>query len=493
MSEFANMLNRLSTVTESENQGRVFTTTGSKLLDFYSTLGSMRQRSESDIIEKYLMARADNKELADNCILYARDIRNGGLGERRMGRILLRELGQMNPIKVSKNLDKIVSCGRWDDLWVLFGTPVEVDVIEYVANQFRTDVAAMKAGKSISLMSKWLPSINTSSAETRARARMLCKELGLTEKTYRKTLAALRKYSNVVERTMSDRNWNEINFESVPSVAMSRYISTFDRHLPSEFMEYKAALSKGEAAVKAATLYPYDITQKFFKSGHECWGHFEGGKLDPVDEAQWNALPNYIDAGYDVLILADVSGSMYVNNCQPLATSIGLATYFAQRNKGAYHGMYITFTKEPHVIKISDEWSLEETLTYVANTDMGYNTNLDGAFKAIYDIAAEVHEVPKALVVISDMEIDSWYGGNFCDSIVSKWKKEYAKIGLEAPKLILWNVESRGDRSIAQQTDNVGYCSGFGVGPFKNLTELITMSAWDSMVKILTQPQFCWQ
>lgn len=492
MSEFANMLNRLSTVTESENYGKVFSTTGSKLIDFYSTLGGMRQRDEADIIAKYLAAREENKELADNCILYARDIRNGGLGERRIGRILLRKLAQMNPIKVIRNLDTIVSCGRWDDLWVLLGTPAEVDMIDYVANQFRTDVAAMKAGKGISLAAKWLPSVNTSSSEARARARMLCKKLGLTEKTYRKTLAALRKYSKVLERTMSDGRWEEIDFEAVPSVAMSRYINAFNNRIPETFTNYKAALSKDEAKVNAATLYPYDIVKKAFnKKPWYGYGDYKF-ELDPVDEAQWKALPNFVDENDEVLVLADVSGSMENPNYKPISTSIGLATYFAQRNQGSYHNLYMTFTDTPHIIKIEDNWSLADTLSYVINEGIGYSTNLDKAFEVIYNIAVKSNDVPKVLLIISDMEIDRW-SGDYTESIVEKWEKEYAKVSLKVPKLILWNVDSRWGKTIAPSTDNVAYISGYGVGPFKNLQALITKSAYEAMVEILTQKAFTWK
>lgn len=53
-------------------------------------------------------------------------------------------------------------------------------------------------------------------------------------------------------------------------------------------------------------------------------------------EAQWNQLPNYVEEGTNAIVMADVSGSM---TGRPMATSIGLAIYFAERNKGAYHNL----------------------------------------------------------------------------------------------------------------------------------------------------------
>lgn len=490
MSNFANVFGRISDVTPTENGGKAFRTTKSSLLDLFANVGGMRQRDENDIINAYLAARAEDKELSDNLILYARNVRDAGLGERRIGRILLKKLAEIDPTKVKRNFQKIVDTGRWDDLFVLEGTPVEGHMWKFIEAQFRQDVEDMKANKPISLLAKWMPSINTSSEDTKRLARKICIVFSLTPRTYRKTLSAMRKYIDIVERKMSAGDWDSINFEGVPSVAMSRYISTFNKHLPEKFNAYKEALVDGKAKVNAATLYPYDITKKFF-SNRTSW-NYSNLKLDPVDEAQWKALPNYVNEDYDVVVLADVSGSMTVNDCQPLATSVGLATYFAQRNKGAYHNMYMTFTSNPHFIKINDDWSLEHTLNYVTEKDIGYSTDLDKAFAAIYETAKAAQEAPKALVVISDMEINRWYDGDYCDSIASKWAKKYAEIGLEAPKLILWNVESRGGRVLAQQGENVGFCSGYGVGPFKNLTSLIEKSAYDSMVEILSQEAFQW-
>ena len=55
---------------------------------------------------------------------------------------------------------------------------------------------------------------------------------------------------------------------------------------------------------------------------------------DPALEAQWRQLPDYVEPGTNALVIADTSGSM---SGRPLASSVGLAVYFAERNHGAYH------------------------------------------------------------------------------------------------------------------------------------------------------------
>lgn len=483
MSNFVNAAKAMANQTRTENGGIAYSSTnGGALLDIYAKIGGMRNRDASAIISDWKTARRENPTLADNLILYTRDIRNAGLGERRIGRILLKELAVINPDKVARNFETIVDAGRWDDLFIFIGTPVENQMWNFIKTQLVKDMEDMRANRPVSVMAKWLKSINTSSNESRAIANATCKALNITPKTYRKTLSRLRKYIDVVERKMSAGDWDSINFEGVPSVAMSRYISTFNKHVPEKFAAYKQALSKGEAKVNAATLYPYDITEKFLYTNYRT--------LDPVDEAQWKALPNYVEGEYDVLVMADVSGSM---SGKPMATSVGLATYFAQRNKGAYHNLYMTFSRDPQFIALQDSWGLAQCLNKVLNTGVGYNTNLDKAFQLVYNTGVKTGEVPKALVIISDGQFDYDYRGDAANSIVGKWNSKLRAAGLPETKVISWNVNARQDNYIGTVYDNISYCSGAGAGPFNNLRELIEYNAYEAMVKILTQPQFEWK
>ena len=100
---------------------------------------------------------------------------------------------------------------------------------------------------------------------------------------------------------MSDGKWDKINYEAVPSYAMKNYRKAFDRHDASRFKDYTLGLIKGETKVNASTLYPYNLVHEYRERGY---------KLDPIVEAQWKALPNYVSGENNILIMADVSGSM---------------------------------------------------------------------------------------------------------------------------------------------------------------------------------------
>lgn len=406
------------------------------------------------------------------------------LGERRIGRLLLKELARLNPEKVTRNLNKIVECGRWDDLFIFEDTPVEDSMWEFIETRFRADVKNMKENKPITLLTKWMPSINTSSNETKRLAKKFCKKFGVTPRTYRKALSSMRKYIDIVEKKMSAGQWDEINFEGVPSVAMSRYIPTFNKRIPEKFQEYKNSLIRGETKVNAATLYPYDIVKPLCSRSVR--------ELDTIAEEQWKALPNYVGESDNILVVVDTSGSMGCDGYRPISTAVGLAIYFAQRNHGEYHNIFCNFSSNPSFHKISDNWSLTQCVRQVMSANWGWSTNLDAVFAKIYEIAVRSHDAPKAIIIISDMEIDAWSHQDYCESITSKWKDKFDSIGVPMSKIIYWNVESRNNNTLAKCNENVGYVSGQSAGTFKFLQTLINKTVFEAVEEILTKPEFSW-
>lgn len=489
---FADSMRNAANRTVTENGAPVYKTTGNAVLDLFARIGGMRKADAHEVEAAWLRARDFDKELADNLILYTRNVREGGLGERRLGRIMLKLLALKDPTKVARNLDTIVATGRWDDLFILEGTKVENNMMEYVRAQFRQDIVGMGKGKNISLLAKWLPSCNASAKETRRLARKMYTFFGISERTYRKTLSALRAYLDVVEKKMSAQEFGEIDYEKVPSVAMTRYRSAFGRHDYDRFDSYIKAVTQGEAKINASVTYPYELIMPYVRQA-ACGWRSHTPSVDNVLEAQWKALPNYVEGNHNVVVMADVSGSMTTDNYKPMATSISLAIYFAERNTGSYQNMFMTFTDDARLYDLNPHATVASRVGEVMS-HVGFNTNLDLALQRIYDIAQRTGDVPAALVVISDGEIDNYCRSHNVNSIVEKWQNKYAQLGLIAPKLIMWNVESRGSRYLDKK-ENVGiaYISGSSAATFKELTTLISMDAVTAMEKILNKPQFQWK
>lgn len=443
-----------------ENGAIAYSTTENDLLDLFSQIGSLRDRSESEIESKFAKAFRENSLLATKMMFYCGNVR-GGLGERRTFRICLKWLAHNYPSVVIDNMDLIPLFNRYDSLFVLVGTRCEKAMWDFIINTMTQDMKNFKMKKPYSLLAKWMPSENTSSQKTRILAKKARMALGLSSKEYRKVLTALRKGLNIVESKMSANEWNKVIYSTVPSYAMLRYRNAFKMHDYERFQKYLDSVKAGRVKINSSTLYPYDLVHKYNIVGYIP-------QEDSVVEEQWKALPNYIEGENNILIMADVSGSMYG---RPLETSIGLATYFAQRNNGAYSGLYMTFTDKPHFISIGKNDSLCDAVIKVKNTDIGYSTNLEAAFKYILNFAISnrvaPYEMPSALVVISDMEIDRYLSTHNFD-FLQMMEKMFNSYGYNLPKIILWNVEARNDTFLTQDK-NVIKVSGQSTSVFKGL------------------------
>lgn len=491
--DFATAAKKIGNTTLTENGAKAYNTTTSKLLDLFGIIGAMRTRVEAEIINKFSAAFREDALLATKMLFYCGNIR-GGLGERRTFKICLNWLAHNYPQIVKKNLTYIPHFNRWDSLFTLVDTPVEKEMWKFIALTLITDInnceAAIKSGTEahISLLAKWMPSENASSKETKALAYRAMKNLHLSPKVYRQMLSSLRTQLNIVETQMSSQKWNEIAYAKVPSYAMKNYRNAFKKHDLERFSAYVESLNKGETKINAGALYPYDIVREYCK---DCslWNGFNKTE-DSILEAQWKALPNYIEGENNVLVMADVSGSMYGN---PIYSSVGLATYFAQRNSGSYKNLYMTFTDEPHFVYLNENDSLASCVNTIIETDIGFNTNLDRAFSYILNTAVEGNinpdELPKALVVISDMEIDPYFRSSKGFDFLQSQRAKFAEYGYQLPKLIMWNVESRKDTYLTQSNEVI-LVSGQSASTFKNIINNINSTAYTMMLNVLNNEMY---
>ena len=492
---FANAMFREGSTKRTENGAFAYDSTAQgALLDLFSQIGALRPRTEREIESKFAAAFREDKLLATKMLFYAGDIRQGGLGERRTFRICLRWLADNHPEIVNKNIELIPYFNRFDSWFVLCGTKCEKLMWENVAKTLAADMKAYNASIGtkhvpISLLAKWMPSENTSSEKTRQMAVKAQRALQLTPRKYRKMLSALRKHINVTERLMSAGEWAKIDYAKVPSYAMHNYGSAFAKHDHERFDAYLKSVKKGEVKINASVLYPYDLVEKYMSTremGSYYGDCFVARNENAVVEAQWKAMPNYLTKPVNAVVMADVSGSM---RGRPMATSIGLATYFAQHNTGHYHNQYLTFTSEPEFINIREGASLLECVKKVAEAGVGYSTNLEKAFLAILETAVNYevpkNDMPKALVVISDMEIDKYMRPGRHWDFLDVMRKRFAFYGYDLPKIVMWNVNARKD-TVLSQSEDVIFISGQSASSFKSLCQnLDGITAYELMVQTL--------
>ena len=216
-------------VSITENGAVGYRTTGKALLDLNWQVSSLRSAGDDTIIQLFRKALNENPELAMKWLFYARDIR-GGMGARRLFRVILKQFANTQSNQISDLLELVPEYGRWDDLWCLLDTKLQYRVMGIIRNQLAADVKAMQEKKPCSLLAKWLPSAKGKNRDSHRMGKQIQEALGWTNKQYNKTLSSLRKYINIVERQMSANQWENIDYQAVPSRANLIYNSAFLRH-----------------------------------------------------------------------------------------------------------------------------------------------------------------------------------------------------------------------------------------------------------------------
>jgi hypothetical protein len=487
---FADYLAQSDNWIKTENDANAVDTTGSALLDLFGTVGALRSRPQ-DVVGLFEKAFSEDPLLATKTSFYARNVR-GGLGERLVSRLMWKWLALNHPEIMAKNVGYIPDFGRWDDLYAFMGTEVEAMAWEMIGEQLKEDVKNAADNQPISLLAKWLKSINTSSPQSRALGKLTAQKLGMSERTYRKTLADLRAYINVTETAMSAGKWGNIKYDGVPSKAMANYRKAFGRHDTERFGDFITKVQKGEATIHSGTLYPYDIFEKMGLSFEYAWNNrnhsFSFSTWDAVLEEQWKALPNYVKEGENILVVADTSGSM---QGRPICTSIGLGIYFAERNTGVFHNKFITFSEIPNFIELKGK-TLEDKIkcvpSIVANTDLEAVFNL--VLRAAVNNKAKPEEMPKAIIIISDMEIDS-ATNEIGTTFNAAMQKKFKAAGYELPNMVYWQVDARQNVFHAEKDEHgVQLASGQSPSVFKAILEGINLTAYDMMVKTLSNPAY---
>lgn len=487
MNTFVSTAKKLSNQTTTENGANAYISTGNALVDAFGVIGSLREASPSRVESIFAKAFQEDKLLATKLMFYARNIRGSGLGERKTFRTLLKYMAKTRPEIVKKNLWNIPFYGRWDDMYTLIGTHCEDDMWRVVRKQWFDDIENCLAEKSISMMAKWLKSENATSKESRKLGIETANHIGISPREYRKCLSKLRGHIDVVEKKMSANEWNEIDYEAVPSRAMAIYRNAFKKH-GATFEQYIKEVEAGNAKINSGTLYPYDIFEKlgFEYSWH---GSMRFADYDPVLELQWKALPNYVQDGANFLVMADTSGSM---NGRPMATSVSLATYFAERNHGPFKNLFMTFSSNPEFIELKGD-TLYDKVKCVKS--IVSSTNLEKAFDLVLKTAIKGNvpeqDMPKAIVVISDGEIDGYQNRPHLWDFLSVMRSKFASYGYAMPNVVMWNVASRHDCYLAQ-SDFLGvqFASGSSPSVFKSLIENMGKSAYQAVIDTLNDPIF---
>ncbi len=433
-----NFLKKESNITLTENGAVTYISTTSHCLDLFFTAGAMRNSSEKDIAKAVTKAYTENPEKALKIVFFARDAR-GGLGERRFFRIAVRTLAEIAPEAVERNIPLFAEYGRFDDLCALMGTSCEKAAVEEIRRQLNADIDSYKNGGKVSLLAKWLPSVNASSAETKAMGKKLAKCLGMSEKEYRITLSELRRYTDILENRLRVCDYT-FDYEKQPSCAMFKYRKAFIRNDGERYSDFLGAVNRGEAKLNASLLYPYEIVRRCLS------GKISQEEKLSLDTA-WRNLPDFGGNNENAIAVVDGSGSMtWGMGIKPIDAALSLGIYFAEHNKGAFANHFITFSEKPRLVEIKGD-NIVDKARYCNTFNEVANTNLEAVFDLILRTAVknnlDAEEIPAKLYIISDMEFDYCVEGGNNLPIFEAMMKKYARYGYDLPDVVFWNVNSR--------------------------------------------------
>jgi len=410
--------------------------TSNAVVDLFYNIGASRGK---DIVPAFTAAYVADKNLALRIALWARDARSGA-GERDLFRSILKHLEKTDKDAALALLKKVPELGRWDDIFVFTDKDLKSAAYTMLGNALRE-----KNG----LAAKWTPRKGEVAREVR-------EFFGMSPKFYRKSLVALTK---VVETQMCAKDWDNINFSHVPSVAASRYKKAFNRNT-TKFAEYVASLVKGDPTVKvnASAIFPYDVLKGV------SYANFSKTETDHII-AQWEALPNYV-GNANILPLVDVSGSMGSPagkntsvTCMDVAVSLGL--YLAEKNQGKFKDTFLTFSDKPELMTLKG--NVVQKMAQMVKSDWGMSTNLHAAFSKILDVAVanEVpqSEMPEMVLILSDMQFNACVKHD--SSAMEMIERKFKAAGYSVPQVVFWNLNASDNVPVKADKSGAALVSGF--------------------------------
>ena len=522
---------------------------------FFKTVRSLMSDT-AQLYKYLSLANSENVRDTLILVFHLRNCRskNGGKGERSLFRACV-EWYKMNGKEdlLRRNLASVVEFGRWDDVLVCPGghdymarqlladAAIVRDWKEKVESKVEIKEEISAPNPIISLASKWAPSACSKNEKSKDKhvamvkaINAVLKETGQTllgrhairEKEYRQTLSMLRGHLVLVERLMCANQWSRIDFNHVPSNAMHLYGKSvingakkshkkrsrsfsnhgrslpgaFLRHCPETFPAWRESLKYGKTEdgkvvkVNASQLFPHELVAQYLAHNKQ---------EDALVEAQWKVLEDDVRKKGSLrgcLFVADVSGSMTVeaspgSSVRCLDVSVALSLLGSRASDGVFKDLVMTFSESPTFFEIKEE-SMFGAVTSMANMDWGGNTNLEAVFDLILQRGLMYHvpesEMPRAVVIVSDMEFDSAcrMSTNF-ESI----RQKYDSARYKCPTLVFWNVRTSSDvHQFPVSADESGtiLLSGYSSSMMKELMEddITKIDPWKVVRKIIDSPMY---
>ena len=372
-------------------------------------------------------------ELDDTPInkLFAMFIRDPrfGLGRRDLGRALM----DMTHCA----FEDILRAGRADDLFYNFylKTKEEQEVI--------TDFCYMQIQSGNELVKKWMPRY---SSKDLVLARDLAKIFGMNKQQYGHFVKC-----NTTENKLSRKNYEEIQFEHIPSLAMIKYAKAFANkpELKDRYQKYLEDVKAGRKDMKVSTTTVYDI----YKNRNRIDADLFFSKIEKI---KLNCIP-----------IIDTSGSMYDSN-DSIGKAISIGHYLAKCSTYAPNKV-ISFSAFPQLITLGikpkasrpylhnlDELASEKSQYYKEINSMFTGDCSNTNFGKVMELLSNLDgDMPEYLVVLSDMEFDMG------SSLSKEETMRLFKSKGYKTRIVWWNLNSRNITCPEMDKDGNIFLSGY--------------------------------
>lgn len=323
--------------------------------------------------------------------MFVRDPRFG-LGRRDLGRKLM----SMSEVEAQN----VVKAGRYDDLVFI---PTDENLM-YLKEQ-------LYAGNE--LAKKWMPRLT---GKDKVYAKTLCKMWNITEKEYRKLIKtdstveyklsyAEQKDGTPLNDLFKQGNFDhplvdKIEFEKVPSLAMTKYTHTFSTRedLKERFSAYIQKVKENKAKINTKTANVYDGYKEATRGGLVPQSMEEEAREVIANKIVDNAT---IGVEMDAIVILDSSGSMTWGRTGGNLLDKAYAIAYGLAIKSTYApNQVISFSSRPQLMTIKGD-TLKEKYKSMYTGDC---SNTD--FGKVMDLLQGLKKYPEYLIVLSDMEFD---------------------------------------------------------------------------------------
>jgi hypothetical protein len=298
------------------------------------------------------------------------------------------------------------------------------------------------------------------------------------------------------------------------------YKNAFARHDLERVQSEKAVQSYADFAkdttkkVNAKALYPYECVAEAMKvmgcNQHSWYSSY--GKRVPMDDTNrlmvnkyWDNLADYFNgAAFNGLAMVDTSGSMTWNVGTPIKVATSLGIYCAEKAKGPFAGHYISFSRNPRLVKVEGV-DFVDKVDRIIRTDLCENTDIEKTFDMLLDTALRNHcsqaDLPQNIVIISDMEFDqargqrtyNWQTGRYetakdTDTLMEGIARKWRNAGYNMPHLIFWNVDARQNNIPMIGNGRISYVSGMSPTIFETI--MSGKTGYDLMMEKLDSDRY---